>query len=151
MPGNPNTAEPQMPLPPVGPARAVGYDVAMQAADDPKSVATRDLRIVDSQGTRRVWISTEMYGGNPVLVLSDSDGRERVSIHIDEANAASIAILDANGHPVVGLGQSADGRIGIQVSTPNGMPGFVFTIHADGRREMAIVDEAGTPIWRAPS
>jgi hypothetical protein len=118
--------------------------------EDLKPIITRDLQIVDGSGRRRVWISTEMYCGNPVFTMYDEKGLERVSIHIDESQAASIAVLDANGHPVIGIGQSADGRIGIQFSTSDGTPGFVFTIQPDGQREMAVVDKAGKTIWRTP-
>lgn len=118
--------------------------------EDLKPIVMRDLQIVDGSGRRRVWISTEMYGGNPVFTMYDEKGLERVSIHINESQAASIAVLDANGHPVIGIGQSADGRIGVQFSTPDGTPGFVFTIQPDGQREMAVVDKAGKTIWRTP-
>jgi hypothetical protein len=114
----------------------------------PKVVVAEEFLLIDKDGKRRGTWSTTLYK-HPAFCLYDEDELERVMVLVSENGSPSIGLLNKAGHPIVGIGQTPDGRIGLQVSDKSGVQRVSIDIDAGDAAAITITDQNGNVVWQS--
>ena len=114
----------------------------------PKVVVAEEFLLIDKDGKRRGTWSTTLYK-RPTFTLCDADELERVIAFVSDSGLPSFGLLNKGGHPIVGIGETPDGRIGLQVSDESGAQRIEICVDPELSASITITDKSGNVVWQS--
>lgn len=105
-----------------GQLRATGLSIVDASGKELIAIGTREnegtgISIYNNSGNRIMTLGVPVDGQGNGIMIADKDGRPRIGLGMDKG-IPGIAIADAKGTNIIGIGGNQDGGYGLQITDP---------------------------------
>ena len=125
------------------------YKIKAGSGPGERIVEAGKILLVDSKGEARASLHLG-EGGGPRLDLYDSNGNTRAGLYLLPDGAPRLGLFDPEGMHRALLALMPDGQPGLLFFNENGRPNLTLLFSKEGKSELVLGDKEGAVLWSAP-